>query len=148
MKSLQGKSVVVTGAGGGIGRDFAHAMAAHGAKVLVNDLGTSVKGEGRDAGPAQKVVDEIRAKGGTAVANTDSVADWESANRIISSAVDAFGRIDVVVNNAGILRDRFFFNMSVEEWRAVIDVHLNGSFYVSRAAAPYLKIRIQGATFT
>ena len=144
MKSLQGKSVVVTGAGGGIGRDFAHAMAAAGAKVLVNDLGTTVKGEGRDAGPAQKVVDEIRAKGGTAVANTDSVADWESANRIISSAVEAFGRIDVVVNNAGILRDRFFFNMSVEEWRAVIDVHLNGSFYVSRAAAPHFKNQNSG----
>jgi NAD(P)-dependent dehydrogenase (short-subunit alcohol dehydrogenase family) len=103
-----------------------------------------VKGEGRDAGPAQKVVDEIRAKGGTAIANTDSVADWESANRIISCAVEAFGRIDVVVNNAGILRDRFFFNMSIEEWRAVIDVHLNGSFYVSRAAAPHFKNQNSG----
>ena len=144
MKSLQGKCVVVTGAGGGIGRDFALAMAAAGAKVLVNDLGTSVKGEGSDTAPAQKVVDEIRAKGGTAAANTDSVADWESANRIISAAVEAFGRIDVVVNNAGILRDRFFFNMSVEEWRAVIDVHLNGSFYVSRAAAPHFKSQNSG----
>ena len=141
---LQGKAVVVTGAGGGIGRDFALAMAAAGAKVLVNDIGTSVKGEGRDTGPAQKVVDEIRARGGTAIANTDSVAEWEAANRIIQSATDAFGRIDVVVNNAGILRDRFFFNMSVEEWRAVIDVHLHGSFYVSRAAAPYFKLQESG----
>jgi NAD(P)-dependent dehydrogenase (short-subunit alcohol dehydrogenase family) len=141
LKSLAGKVVVVTGAGGGIGRDFALAFAAAGAKVLVNDIGTSVKGEGRDAGPAQKVVDQI---GKNAVANTDSVADWESANRIIQAAVDAFGRIDVVVNNAGILRDRFFFNMSVEEWRAVIDVHLNGSFYVSRAAAPYFKSQNSG----
>jgi NAD(P)-dependent dehydrogenase (short-subunit alcohol dehydrogenase family) len=144
LKSLEGKSVVVTGAGGGIGRDFALAMAAAGAKVLVNDLGTSIRGEGKDAGPAQKVVDEIRAAGGTAAANTDSVADWESANRIVQAAIDSFGKLDVVVNNAGILRDRFFFNMSVEEWRAVIDVHLNGSFYVSRAAAPHLKSQGSG----
>jgi NAD(P)-dependent dehydrogenase (short-subunit alcohol dehydrogenase family) len=144
LKSLEGKSIVVTGAGGGIGRDFALAMAAAGAKVLVNDIGTSVKGEGRDAGPAQRVVDEIRKAGGTAVASTDSVSEWESANRIIQTAVDSFGKVDVVVNNAGILRDRFFFNMSVEEWRAVIDVHLNGSFYVSRAAAPYFKSQNSG----
>ena len=144
MKLLEGKAVVVTGAGGGIGRDFALAMAAAGARVVVNDIGTSVKGEGRDTGPAQKVVDEIRAAGGIAVASTDSVAEWESANRIVKAAVDEFGRIDVVVNNAGILRDRFFFNMSVDEWRAVIDVHLNGSFYVSRAAAPYFKSQESG----
>ncbi|HET7669793.1 MAG TPA: SDR family NAD(P)-dependent oxidoreductase, partial [Burkholderiales bacterium] len=136
---LEGKVVLVTGAGGGIGRDFALAMARAGAKVLVNDLGTSVKGEGADRGPAQKVVDEIKAAGGAAAANTDSVADWTAANRIVQAALDAFGRLDVVVNNAGILRDRFFFNMSVEEWRAVIDVHLNGSFYVARAAAPHFK---------
>ena len=144
MKQLEGKSIVVTGAGGGIGRDFALAMAAAGASVLVNDIGTSVKGEGRDAGPAQKVVDEIRAAGGKAAASTDSVAEWESANRIVQAALDAFGRLDVVVNNAGILRDRFFFNMSVEEWRAVIDVHLNGSFYVSRAAATHFKAQQSG----
>ena len=141
---LKDKVVVVTGAGGGIGRDFAHAMAAKGAKVVVNDVGASVSGEGKDAGPAQKVVDEIKARGGTAVANTDSVAEWEAANRIIKTAIDAFGRIDVVVNNAGILRDRFFFNMSIEEWKAVIDVHLNGSFYVARAAAPYFKSQASG----
>jgi len=142
--SLEGKVVVVTGAGGGIGRDFAHAMAAKGAKVVVNDVGASVAGVGKDAGPAQKVVDEIKAKGGTAVASTDSVADWEAANRIIGCAIDSFGRIDVVVNNAGILRDRFFFNMSIEEWKAVIDVHLNGSFYVARAAAAYFKSQNSG----
>ena len=141
---LEGKVVVVTGAGGGIGRDFALAMAAAGAKVVVNDLGTSVKGEGQDAGAAQKVVDEIRAKGGKAVASTESVAGWESANRIVQCALDSFQSLDVVVNNAGILRDRFFFNMSVEEWRAVIDVHLNGSFYVSRAAATHFKSQQSG----
>ena len=142
---LEGKVVLVTGAGGGIGRDFALAMGAAGAKVLVNDLGTSVKGEGADAGAAQKVVNEVRGTGGTAAASTDSVADWTSANRIVQAALDSFGRIDAVVNNAGILRDRFFFNMSVEEWRAVIDVHLNGSFYVARAAAPHFKTQDSGA---
>ena len=141
---VKDKVVVVTGAGGGIGRDFALAMAGHGAKVVVNDIGASVSGEGRDAGPAQKVVEEIRSRGGTAVASTDSVAEWEAANRIVSTALDAFGRIDVVVNNAGILRDRFFFNMSVEEWSAVIAVHLNGTFFVSRAAAPYFKSQGSG----
>jgi NAD(P)-dependent dehydrogenase (short-subunit alcohol dehydrogenase family) len=138
-RMLEEKVVVVTGAGGGIGRDFALAMSAAGASVVVNDIGASVSGEGLDVGPAQKVVSEIEAAGGRAIASTDSVADWSSAQRIIQAAIDVFGRIDVVINNAGILRDRFFFNMSVEEWRAVIDVHLNGSFYVSRAAAPYFK---------
>jgi NAD(P)-dependent dehydrogenase (short-subunit alcohol dehydrogenase family) len=141
---LEGKAVLVTGAGGGIGRDFALAMGAAGASVLVNDIGTSVRGEGRDAGPAQKVVNEIRAAGGSAVANSDSVAEWESANRIVAQAMEAFGRLDIVVNNAGILRDRFFFNMSPEEWRAVIDVHLNGCFYVARAAAPHFKAQESG----
>jgi len=145
MNMLENKVVVVTGAGGGIGRDFALAMAAEGAKVVVNDVGASVSGEGKDAGPAQKVVDAIKAKGGAAVASTDSVAEWDSANRIIKAAIDAFGRVDCVVNNAGILRDRFFFNMSVEEWKAVIDVHLNGSFYVARAAAPYFKSQNSGS---
>jgi NAD(P)-dependent dehydrogenase (short-subunit alcohol dehydrogenase family) len=142
---LAGKVAIVTGAGGGIGRDFALAMASAGAAVVVNDIGASVHGEGRDTGPAQKVVDEIRAAGGKAAASTDSVAEWESANRIVQCALDTFGRIDVVVNNAGILRDRFFFNMSVEEWRSVIDVHLNGSFYVSRAAAPHLRSQQSGS---
>ncbi len=141
---LEGKVALVTGAGGGIGRAFALAMAAAGASVLVNDLGTSVAGDGPSATPAQKVADEIRAAGGRAAASTDSVAEWASAGRIVQAALDAFGRLDVVVNNAGILRDRFFFNMSVEEWRAVIDVHLNGSFYVARAAAPHFRNQASG----
>jgi NAD(P)-dependent dehydrogenase (short-subunit alcohol dehydrogenase family) len=141
---LAGKVVLVTGAGGGIGRDFALAMAKAGARVVVNDIGTSVKGEGADATPAQEVVSLIRQENGTAVASTDSVADWTSANRIVQCALDAFGRIDVVVNNAGILRDRFFFNLSPDDWRAVIDVHLNGSFYVARAAAPHFKSQESG----
>lgn len=143
-KMLEGKVVVVTGAGRGIGRDFALAMAANGAQVLVNDVGASVGGEGQDAGPAQEVVNEITSMGGRAIANMDSVADWDAANRIIQTALDTFGRLDCVVNNAGILRDRFFFNMSVDEWKAVIDVHLNGSFYVARAAAPYFRSENRG----
>ncbi|HUU72941.1 MAG TPA: SDR family NAD(P)-dependent oxidoreductase [Burkholderiales bacterium] len=143
-KMLEGKVVLVTGAGRGIGRDFALAMAANGAQVLVNDVGASVGGEGQDAGPAQEVVNEITAAGGSAIANTDSVADWDAANRIIQTALDTFGRLDCVVNNAGILRDRFFFNMSIDEWKAVIDVHLNGSFYVARAAAPYFRSENRG----
>jgi NAD(P)-dependent dehydrogenase (short-subunit alcohol dehydrogenase family) len=142
---LKDKVVVITGAGGGIGRDFALAAAKAGAKVVVNDIGTSVKGEGSNIGPAQSVVDEIRAFGGQATPNTDSVSDWESANRIIKNALDVFGRIDGVVNNAGILRDRFFFNMSIDDWKSVIDVHLNGAFYVARAAAPYFKSQESGA---
>lgn len=144
-KMLEGKVIVVTGAGGGIGRDFALAMAANGAKVVVNDIGASVSGEGNDAGPAQKVADEIKAKDGSAVANTDSVSEWASASRIIECAMDSFGRIDGVLNNAGILRDRMFFNMSIEEWKAVVDVHLNGSFYVARAAAPHFKNQNSGS---
>ena len=143
-RMLEDKVVIVTGAGGGIGRDFALAMAAAGARVVVNDIGASLSGEGLDASPAQKVVAEIQAAGGKAIASTDSVADWASAQRIVQTALEAFGRIDVVVNNAGILRDRFFFNMSLDEWRAVIDVHLNGTFYVSRAAAPHFKSQSSG----
>ena len=141
---VQGKVVVVTGAGGGIGRDIALAMAREGAKVVVNDIGASVAGVGNDAGPAQAVVHEIKALGGEAVANTDSVSEAASAGRIIQTAIDTFGRIDVVVNNAGILRDRFFHKMSVDEWDAVIKVHLYGAFHVSRAAAPHFKAQGSG----
>jgi len=142
---VKDKVVLVTGAGGGIGRDFALALGREGAKVVVNDIGASVQGEGRDLSRAQAVVDEIAAAGGTAVANGDSVADWDAANRMVTQAVDTYGRIDCVINNAGILRDRFFFNMSVDEWKAVIDVHLNGAFYVSRAAAPHFKSQQSGS---
>lgn len=142
---IQDKVVVVTGAGGGIGRDFALALAREGACVVVNDLGSSVQGEGMDSTRAQMVVDEILAAGGRAIANTDSVADWEAANNLVEQAVKTYGRIDAVINNAGILRDRFFFKMNVEEWREVINVHLNGSFYVARAAAPYFKEQESGS---
>jgi len=142
---VKDKVVLVTGAGGGIGRDFALALGREGAKVVVNDIGASVQGEGRDVTRAQAVVDEIVAAGGTAVANGDSVADWDAANRMVTQAVETYGRIDCVINNAGILRDRFFFNMSVDEWKAVIDVHLNGAFYVSRAAAPHFKSQQSGS---
>ncbi|RZI76788.1 MAG: SDR family oxidoreductase [Pseudomonas sp.] len=141
---LAGKVFVVTGAGGGIGRDIALAMARAGARVVINDIGASVAGEGSDAGPAQRVVDEIRAAGGEAVANTDSVSDARAAGRIVTSALDTFGRIDGVVNNAGILRDRFFHKMSDEEWDSVIKVHLYGTYYVSRAAAPHFKEQESG----
>jgi NAD(P)-dependent dehydrogenase (short-subunit alcohol dehydrogenase family) len=141
---VEGKVVVVTGAGGGIGREVALLMAQHGAKVVVNDVGASVSGEGQDVGPAQKVVDEIKASGGQAVANTDSVSDPGSAARLIEQAVQTFGQIDVVVNNAGILRDRFFHKMTAEEFDAVLKVHLYGSFYVSRAAANHFKEQESG----
>jgi len=142
---LEGKVVLVTGAGGGIGRDFARAAAAEGARVVVNDVGTSVTGEGTSAQAAEQVVREIRDAGGEAVPSFDSVSEWTSANRIVQAALDNFGRIDAVINNAGILRDRFFFSMSVEEWKAVIDVHLNGTFFVSRAAAPHFKSQNGGS---
>jgi len=142
---VSGKVVVVTGAGGGIGRGVALAMAAAGAKVVVNDIGVSLQGEGGGDGPAHAVVKEIQAAGGQACANTDSVATYEGAHNVIKTAVDAFGRIDAVVNNAGNLRDRVFHKMSEEEWRQVLDVHLNGSFYMSRAAAPYFREQESGA---
>lgn len=144
-RMMQDKVVVVTGAGGGIGRDMALALAAEGAKVIVNDIGTSTNGEGTDAGPAQKVVQEIQAAGGQAAASTDSVADAAGAGRIVQSALDHFGRIDGVINNAGILRDRFFHKMSLDEWDAVIKVHLYGSYYMSRAAANHFKEQESGA---
>ncbi|HEV8315292.1 MAG TPA: SDR family NAD(P)-dependent oxidoreductase [Burkholderiaceae bacterium] len=142
---MENKVVIVTGAGGGIGRDIALAMAREGAKVIVNDVGASMTGEGHDVGPAQRVVDEIRAAGGMAAANTDSVADATAADRIVTTALDTFGRLDAVVNNAGILRDRFFHKMSVEEFDAVIKVHLYGSYFVSRAAANHFKAQESGA---
>ena len=129
-KMVEGKVVVVTGAGSGIGRDLAKAFAANGAKVIVNDTGRAADGEGF---AAEQVVGEIRAAAGEAAPVVESVAGSESAQRIVQTALDHFGRIDCVVNNAGITRDRFLFNMSEEEWRAVVDVHLNGSFYANGA---------------
>ena len=146
MGMLEGRVAVVTGAGRGIGRDIALAMAAEGARVIVNDLGTALSGDGSDFEPAQLVAREICAAGGQAVANGDSVASWESAQAIIDSAIDHFGRIDIVINNAGILRDRIFHQMSMDEWKSVVDVHLNGSFYVSRAAAQHFRAQ-QGGRF-
>ena len=142
---VKDKVVLVTGAGGGIGREFAIALAREGAKVVVNDLGASLDGVGRDNERAQLVANEIKSAGGEAVANGDSVADWDAAARMVKLAVDTYGRIDCVINNAGILRDRFFFNMSKEDWLQVMDVHLNGAFYVSRAAATHFKAQQSGA---
>ena len=142
---LEGKVIVITGAGRGIGRDFALLAAAHGAKVVVNDLGTAVTGEGKDEKIAEQVVREIRAGGGEAVANTDSVAEYKSAAGIVEQAVATYGRIDGVVNNAGILRDRIFHKMEPEEWDAVIKVHLYGAFNVSRAAATHFRKQESGA---
>ena len=140
-RRMEGKVVIVTGAGAGIGRDFARAFAAHGAKVVVNDLAKDA--EGRLA--ADAVVEQIRDEGGEAVAAVESVAEWDSAQRIVQAALDSFGRVDCVVNNAGVTRDRFFFNMSIDEWKTVVDVHLNGSFYVARAAAPHFKSQAGGS---
>lgn len=143
---LAGKVAVVTGAGGGIGREIALAMALAGAKVVVNDIGASLTGQGpTSATPGEQTVQIIAQRGGQAVLNTESVADWTSAQRIIQAALDAFGRIDILVNNAGILRDQIFHKMSVEDWKAVIDVHLNGSFYTSRAAAEHFRKQGSGA---
>ena len=141
---VQDKVVIVTGSGGGIGRDIALAMARNGAKVVVNDIGASLSGEGNDMGPAQTVVEEIKAAGGQAVASTESVSTPASAAKIIETAIAAFGRIDCVVNNAGILRDRIFHKMSTEDFEAVVKVHLFGSFYMSKAAALHFKEQESG----
>lgn len=139
------KVVVVTGAGAGVGREIARAYARTGAKIVVNDIGVSLDGEGKDSGPAAETVEMIVNEGGQAVADNNSVADWDSARAIIQTAIDAFGRIDVVVNNAGILRDKIFHRMTKEDWLSVVDVHLNGSFFVSRAAAEHFKAQESGA---
>jgi NAD(P)-dependent dehydrogenase (short-subunit alcohol dehydrogenase family) len=145
MKLLEGKVVIVTGAGAGVGKGIALEAARQGAKVIVNDLGVNIDGSGASAGPAQQTAEEIQAFGGTAAANTDSVADWASAQRIVQQAMDLYGRVDGVVNNAGNLRDIIFHKMSEEEFDSVIKVHLKGSWNVSRAAAPHLKTQEGGA---
>jgi len=141
MPKLDGKVAVVTGAGRGIGREHALALARAGAKIVVNDLGASLAGEGADAGPAHDVVREIEALGGEAVANGENVADFAGAKRLIDGTVAAFGRLDILVNNAGILRDRMLVNMEEHEWDAVIDVHLKGHFAPTRHAAAHWRER-------
>jgi NAD(P)-dependent dehydrogenase (short-subunit alcohol dehydrogenase family) len=141
---LSGKVAVITGAGNGIGAEIAKLMAKCGAKVVVNDAGVSASGEGRDPAVARAVVEQIESAGGQAVASVRNVADWDDAHGIIKDAIDAFGRIDVVVNNAGILRDGLFHKMSREDFDSVVDVNLRGVFYVSRAAAPHFKEQQSG----
>jgi NAD(P)-dependent dehydrogenase (short-subunit alcohol dehydrogenase family) len=140
-KLCEGRVAVITGAGRGIGREHALMLASHGAKVVVNDLGGSMDGTGADVGPAQQVVDEIVAMGGEAVADTGDVSNWDEAKALIDTALDAFGRLDVLVNNAGILRDRMLTNMTEEEWDAVIKVHLKGTFAPTRHAAAHWRER-------
>jgi NAD(P)-dependent dehydrogenase (short-subunit alcohol dehydrogenase family) len=141
---LEGKVAIVTGAGRGIGREHALALARAGAKVVVNDLGGSMSGEGSDLGPAQEVVEEIKALGGEAAANGENVADFAGAERMVRQAVEEFGRLDILVNNAGILRDRMLVNMTEEEWDAVIAVHLKGHFAPTRHAAAYWRELAKG----
>lgn len=142
---VAGKVVVVTGAGRGIGKEIALLAAREGAKVVVNDIGASLGGEGKDQTPADEVVSEIRRNRGEAVAAFDSVSEWDSANRIVEQALDTFGRIDCVVNNAGILRDIIFHKMSFEDWDAVIRVMLYGAFNMSRAAATHFRKQSSGS---
>jgi NAD(P)-dependent dehydrogenase (short-subunit alcohol dehydrogenase family) len=141
MGLFDGKVAIVTGAGRGIGRAEAMLLAAEGGSVVVNDLGGEASGEGADTRPAQQVVDEIEAAGGKAAANYDNIAMWDGGEAIVAQAVDVFGGLDVLINNAGILRDKMSFNMSEAEWDAVIAVHLKGHFATSRFAASYWRQR-------
>src|SRR6202140_1595471 len=136
---VAGKVAIVTGAARGIGRGIALLMAQEGAKVVVCDIGASLDGAGTDAGPAQEVVDEIKKAGGQAIASTLSISEPQNAEKIVKAALDAFGRVDILVNNAGILRDRIFARMSWSDWSDVINVHLHGSFNMSRACAVHFR---------
>ncbi len=136
---FDGRVAVITGAGGGLGRSYALLLASRGAKVVVNDLGGSFDGVGADTRPAQLVVDEIKAAGGEAVPNYDSVSDWESAQKIIQTALDAYGKIDILINNAGILRDKSLIKMDIEDYKKVIAVHLDGTFFCTKAAFPHMR---------
>lgn len=143
MGALEGRVAIITGAGRGLGREHALLFAAEGAKVVVNDLGGDIHGEGADRAPAQQVVDEIRAMGGEAVAHTESCADWDAAKRLVDLAIETFGDLHVLVNNAGILRDKMLVNMTDAEWDAVIAVHLRGHFCPTRHAAAYWREQVK-----
>ncbi|MEM9104110.1 MAG: SDR family NAD(P)-dependent oxidoreductase [Pseudomonadota bacterium] len=141
---LEGKAAIVTGAGRGVGRDIALLLAAHGASVLVNDLGGASDGGGNDSSPASEVVGEIEASGGQAISNTTSIVEFTNAQSMVEQAIQRFDRLDIVVNNAGILRDAIFHKMSEEDWDAVLAVHLKGSFNLARAAAPVFRSQQSG----
>jgi NAD(P)-dependent dehydrogenase (short-subunit alcohol dehydrogenase family) len=143
--TLKNKVAIVTGAGGGIGRAIAIALAEAGAAVIINDVGVSLSGDGGSTSPANETKAMIDAAGGIAVINTDSVSEWPTAQRIIATAIDAFGRLDIVINNAGILRDALFHKMTPDQWNSVVNVHLNGGFFVSRAAADVFRKQESGA---
>ena len=142
---LENKVAVVTGAGGGIGREIALALAAEGVSIVVNDIGVSLTGDGGSNSPAEETCGLITQKGGQAITSNESVSTWDSAQLIIKKAIDTYGKIDIVINNAGILRDTIFHKMEPSDWEDVINVHLNGGFYVSRAAAPYFREQNSGA---
>ncbi len=141
MGALDGRVAIITGAGRGIGREHALLFASEGAKVVVNDLGGGLDGSASEASPAQAVVDEIRAFGGEAVANHDNIADWQGGARLVQAAIDTYGDLNVLVNNAGILRDRVLVNLSEDDWDSVINVHLKGHFVPTRHAATYWRER-------
>lgn len=141
---FDGKVAVITGAGGGLGEAYALLLAKRGARVVVNDLGGTFDGEGADSTPAQKVVDQINAIGGEAIANYESVSDWESAQRIVQAAVDTYGRIDILINNAGILRDKSLLKMEVADYLKVMEVHLHGTYFCTKAAFGHMRAQNYG----
>jgi len=141
MGICDGRTVIITGAAGGLGRSYALAFAAEGANVVVNDIGTSLGGDGRDTSAADRVVEEIRGAGGNAIANYEDVTDWDAGKRIVDAAVESFGDLHVVVNNAGIVRDRMFVSATLDEWDATMHVHLRGHFCIARHAVDYWRAK-------